>query len=261
MMGVLKLLHSNTWIKHLKCGYWGLQQSFQNDWQTLEGNLFLICNQLALHNTLEFLNARPCPLHCLYGYLKLHETHKLAEDAIQRSLDGFMVLIGYCSFLLICHHFIHPVDFRYLWELDLIKPPIWLNAIDLQKFQPLTLETIQAIKDSELVDFIIPHTGIIVFSHCLSLQEIKIFIQHNILVYFFWGKGGITQCLDPQFHIDVYWGFFMCIWCCSEALWSGEQKNLFWSITQALCKNAMRVPGIIYTEECMKLLISIDVQI
>ena len=40
-----------------------------------------------------------------------------------------------------------------------------------------------------------------------------------------------------------------------------NRKNLFRSIPQALCKNAMRVPWIIYTDEHMELLISIDVQI
>ena len=127
MMGVLKLSHSNTWIKRSKCGYWGLRQSFQNNWRTLEGNLYAICNRLALHNALALLDAEPCPLPCSYGYLKLHETRELAEQAIQSSLDGFMVLAGYCSFLLIRRHFIHPTDLRYLWELDLIKPPTRLK--------------------------------------------------------------------------------------------------------------------------------------
>ena len=168
-MGVLKLSHSNTWIKRSKCGYWGLRQSFQNNWRTLEGNLYAICNRLALHNALALLDAEPCPLPCLYRYLKLHETRELAEQAIQSSLDGFMVLASYCSFLLICRHFIHPTDLRYLWELDLIKPPTRLNAIEHPKFQPLTLEIIQAIKDSELVDFTIPRAGVIVSSHCQFL--------------------------------------------------------------------------------------------
>ena len=146
MMGIPKLSHSNTWIKCSKHSYWGLQQSFQNDWQTLEGNLYAICNRLVLHNTLALLDTEPCPLPCSYGYLKLHETHELAEQAIQSSLYGFMVLASYCSFLQICRHFIHPTNLRYLWELDLIKPPTQLNAIEHLKFQPLTLEIIQPSK-------------------------------------------------------------------------------------------------------------------
>ena len=79
MMGILKLSHSNTWIKRSKHGYWGLQQSFQNDWQTLEGNLYAICNQLVLHYALALFDTEPCPLPCSYGYLKLHESCELAE--------------------------------------------------------------------------------------------------------------------------------------------------------------------------------------
>lgn len=252
MMGVLKLSHSNTWIKCSKHGYWGLQQSFQNDWRTLEGNLYAIYNQLVLHNTLALLNAKCCQVPCSYGYLKLHKTCELAEQAIQSSLDGFMVLASYCSFLLIHCHFIHPTNLRYLWELDLIKPPIWLSAIEHPKFQPLAPEIIQAIKDSELVGFTTPHAGVIVSSHCQFLQDVKIFIHHHILVYFFWEKDSIIQHFDLQFCINAYYPrcadieaslhvYFTSL----QALQSGEQKNLSQSIPQALCNNPMRVPGII----------------
>ena len=234
MMGIFKLSHSNTWIKCSKRSYWGLQQSFQNDCWTLEGNLYAICNQLALHNPLALLDTKPCPLPHSYGYLKLHKTCKLAEQAIQSSLNGFMVLTGNCSFLLIHRHFIHPTDLRYLWELDLIKPPIWLNAIEHPKFQPLAPEIIQAIKNSELVDFAIPHAGVIVSTNCQFLRDIKIFIHHNILVYFFWGKGSITQCFVLQFHFDIYYPrcadieASLCAYQASlQALQSREQKKPF----------------------------------
>ena len=200
----------------------------------MEGNLYAICNRLALHNALALLDAEPCPLPCLYGYLKLHETRELAEQAIQSSLDGFMVLAGYCSFLLIRHHFIHPTDLRYLWELDLIKPPTRLNAIERPKFQPLAPEIIQAIKDSELVDFTIPRAGVIVSSHCQFLRDVKIFIHHHILVYFFWGKDSITQCFDPRFRIDAYYprradieASLRAYYASLQALQSGEQKKPF----------------------------------
>ena len=234
MMGIPKLSYSNTWIKCSKHSYWGLQQSFQNDWWTLVGNLYTICNRLALHNTLALLDAEPCPLPCLYRYLKLHETRELAEQAIQSSLDGFMVLAGYCSFLLIHCHFIHPTNLRYLWELHLIKLPTQLNAIECLKFQPLAPEIIQAIKDSELVDFTIPCAGVIVSSHCQFLWDIKIFIHHHILVYFFWGKDSITQYFDPWFHIDTYYprhadieASLHAYYASLQALQSGEQKKPF----------------------------------
>ena len=233
-MGVLKLSHSNTWIKCSKHGYWGLRQSFQNNWRTLEGNLYAICNWLALHNALALLDAEPCPLPCSYGYLKLHKTRELAEQAIQSSLNGFMVLAGYCSFLLMHRHFIHPTDLRYLWELDLIKPPTRLNAIECPKFQPLALEIIQDIKDSELVDFTIPRAGVIVSSHCQFLRDIKIFIHHHILVYFFWGKDSITQRFDLRFCIDAYYprhadieAFLHAYYASLQALQSGEQNQPF----------------------------------
>ena len=247
MMGIPKLSHSNTWIKCSKHSYWGLQQSFQNDWQTLEGNLYAICNWLALHNTLA-LDAEPCPLPCLYRYLKLHETCELAEQPIQSSLNGFMVLAGYCSFLLIHCHFIHPTDLRYLWELDLIKPPTQLNAIDCPKLQPLILEIIQTIKDSELVDFTIPCAGVIA-----SFFETSKYLSTTI--YRSTSSGGKITLLSALIHDFILMPIILdmlilrllymhtmllCRHCRAE-----NKKNLSQSIPQALCKNPMRVPGII----------------
>ena len=135
------------------------------------------------------------PLPCLYGYLKLHQTCELAEEAIQSTLDGFMVFSGYCSFLLIHHFVIHPVDFRYVWELDLINKPNQKD-LDLSTFQLLTPEIIWANKDSELIGFTILHAGVIASSDCQFLQEISCFIRHKIPVYFFWGNGGVIQHFD-----------------------------------------------------------------
>lgn len=99
-LGRLKLI-PGTYIERFDSGRWGLKTSIQNDWENLEQNLWAIAQRLELHIPLAQLDTQPCPLPRSYGYLRLHRTHAIVERVIEKSLDGFLVLIGYCSFLIL----------------------------------------------------------------------------------------------------------------------------------------------------------------
>ena len=101
LMGVLKLT-PGTYLKQTKrAGLWGLKRAIQEDWCNLERKLCVICQFLEVHILLVSLDTEKVPLPHSYGYLRLHESRELAEQAIQNSIDGFMVLLGYCSYLIL----------------------------------------------------------------------------------------------------------------------------------------------------------------
>ena len=79
-----------------------------------------------------------------------------------------------------------------------MTPP---SCSDVNIFQP---ETIEAIKSSKLLDFTIPHAGIIITYDCQFLPEVKFMVQHKIPVYFFWGQHGITKRFDVRFELSIY---------------------------------------------------------
>lgn len=200
-LGVLKLAH-RAYLKQSKGGLWGLKEVIQNDWIKVEENLHSVSQRLELHIPLAYLDAQACPLPRSYGYLKLHPTRAAAERAIERSLDGFMVYIGYCSFLLLRRNRpIDDFDTRRCWEIDLIRPPARASRedINLLRFRPFEPAHIQTIKSSELVDFKIPRAGVIVSSTCQFLREIRILIDYDIPVYFYWGRFSVTERYDSRF--------------------------------------------------------------
>ena len=101
-MGVLKLT-PGTYLKQTKrAGLWGLKWAIQEDWCDLEHKLCAICQFLEVHISLVSLDTEKVLLPHSYGYLRLHESRKLAEQAIWDSIDGFIVLSGYCSYLILC---------------------------------------------------------------------------------------------------------------------------------------------------------------
>jgi len=77
-----------------------------------------------------------------YDYKKTHQTYELAQASMLKLWDAFLLLMGWCSFLL--SHFHKPIPRSGLniqqWEL----------LLNMAKF---SLDYIQIIKASELVNF------------------------------------------------------------------------------------------------------------
>ena len=106
-----------------------------------------------------------------------------------------MVLLGYCSYLL--HHSSKRLnDTRHEWEIDLSTPP--------QPFKPLPPEAIQAIKNSEIIDFNLPCAGLVVLKCCQFLSDIKLMIKRKMPVYFFWGVHSVTESFNWRFQFEIY---------------------------------------------------------
>ena len=108
MMGTLKLVNGTYLKRSQTSSSWGLKGAIQEDWKVLELNLHTLYQHLEAHQPLALLETERYPLPSRYGYLRLHATSELAEQAIWNSLDAFMVLSGYCSFLLL--HCNQPFD-------------------------------------------------------------------------------------------------------------------------------------------------------
>lgn len=90
LLGALKLING-TYLKRSRSGFWGLKKDIQDDWLLLEHRLHVLSYWLEAHIPLASLEAQSCPLPAIYGYTRLHESRDLAIQAIQNSLDAFMV--------------------------------------------------------------------------------------------------------------------------------------------------------------------------
>ena len=196
MTNVLRLTPGTYLKRTKKSGFWGLKRAIQEDWTLLERNLCAISQRMEVHIQLVSLDAERCPLPRSYGYLRVHETRELAEQAIQDSIDGFMVFMGYCSYILLRRSGRTLNDTRHQWEIDLSTPP--------QPFQPLPPEAIQAIKNSEIVDFNLPRAGLIVLKSCQFLRDVKLMIKKKMPVYFLWGHRSVTESFDRRFQLEIY---------------------------------------------------------
>ena len=96
-----------------------------------------------------------------------------------------MVLSGYCSYLILCCSGTRRYETRQNWEIDLTTLPK-CNHETLHAFQP---QAIQAIKNSELVDFNLPCSSLIVLSHCQFLKDVVLMIEKN---YWSTSSGGFV---------------------------------------------------------------------
>ena len=185
--------------------FWGLKKHIQQDWRTLESNLWTITQRLDLWR-LHSLDKKICILPWKFGYLRLHPTREAALNAIQESHDAFCVWVGYCSYLMLLSHKIgkgkngnstHRWEFQLTNEVDPRRPTPGLTHIKDK--------IITDLKESELnvsSVFSMPRAGIMVNTTFQYLESVVEFIEHKIPVYFCWGQMNSTQNYHP-FSFDL----------------------------------------------------------
>lgn len=112
---------------------------------------------------------------------------------------------------------------------------------------------IAAIANSELLDFTIPHAGLIIGSGCGFQQEVRDMVHQQIPVYFLWGQRSATALFDERFHFHCH--HLLSHHCCLSKGFHSPH------VPQELCKRNLKSHGNIWTEELVTSLRSIANQI
>jgi len=169
-----------------------LPQKVAKSWKTLEQT----CRQISsvLHtsfcqdhpkaNLIHLPPAKPSD----FGYFGTHPSEEIAQSAISKSLDAFVILFAYVSFCItICRAEDDPASVSLLTSES---KPRWLRLLSDSRRSKLHPESVQLLVDSPIADFTtVPQRlgAIINVSRCSWLHLVPCMINAKVPIWLYWG--------------------------------------------------------------------------
>jgi hypothetical protein len=185
-------------LENDKYGY-HLPQDVSKSWKSLE----ITCSQIATLLCTSFkrdypqidLNCSVPPNPSRFGYLKAHSTEKKARSALSESLDAFVLLFAYVSFLIaMCRVPSDPAPTSLLTSTH----SKWFQ--DLSAGNNIHPEWLQLLADSPISDFTTTpqRLGTIInVSRCSWIKLVPRMLKANIPIWLYWGiPPAFVQPLD-----------------------------------------------------------------
>lgn len=168
----------NEQTLHSHNNIWELHSDLKESWLRLEHGLWNMAAILlaALPDRVWPLHFAPFPLPSHFGYLRSHKSKKIAQRCIASSIDAFVLLASFCSYLIAIHC-------DAAGDLG-ANSPQWIRILHANGHHPAWVDN---FAKTDFVDFVnAGRVGTIVHPDCGWLQDVPFLLRFNIPVWVYW---------------------------------------------------------------------------
>lgn len=184
---------------------WELHADLRESWCRLENGLWnvAIILQEALSNHMWSLNFSRFPPPSHFGYLRSHKSQNIAKRCINSSVDAFVTLTSFCSYLIALH-----CDAEGHTSANASR---WTRILHANGVHPAWVEN---FAKSDFNDFTnTERIGTIVHPGCGWLEEVPMMLRFNIPIWVLWREdapddyrskpGGLKICAFFPSHDNI----------------------------------------------------------